>query len=292
MKQLYHVIVAPGLCYECLGDEDLNLKKGDKIVVKCERFIDFARVNRKCDFPPVENADDLVSKYHYVNKGRHIEGQKIAEIQRVANAEDEKKCQENEVKADSAHRSTLDRVRAHKLEMKLIHTHYSLDRKMIVFQFSANGRIDFRELLRDLSGLLRVRVELRQVGVRDEAAILGGIGICGRPFCCAGFLPSFNSINVKMAKMQGLSLTPQNISGCCGRLKCCLQYEAENYRSMAKEQKKTAPIDKKDSLDGENTNEKTAPSDSVANKRPSRQERNRSNRVNNDKGPAKNRNDK
>jgi len=121
---------------------------------------------------------------------------------------------------------------AHGLEMKLIDSHYSLDCKLLLFQFSADGRIDFRELLRDLSTLFSVRIELRQIGVRDEAAMLGGIGTCGRPFCCSKFLHTFNSINVKMAKQQGISLNPQNISGCCGRLKCCLYYEAYAYKDV------------------------------------------------------------
>lgn len=137
----------------------------------------------------------------------------------------------------------------HGLEMKLIDSHYSLDCKLLLFQFSADGRIDFRELLRDLSTLFSVRIELRQIGVRDEASMLGGIGTCGRPFCCSKFLHNFNSINVKMAKQQGISLNPQNISGCCGRLKCCLYYEAYAYKDVALTPKDKSSKLKMDEMD-------------------------------------------
>jgi len=231
MKTLYKVSVSSGLEFECIGDCDLHLQENDQVVIRCERYLDFGVV-RKCDLcEPLESEECFEKLRAGANKGRHIEGQKIPVIQRLASEEDQAKDRDNEDKAKSVHVKTMERINYHHLEMKLIHTHYSFDRKLLVFQFSAEGRIDFRDLVRDLSGLFHVRVELRQVGVRDEAAILGGIGSCGRPFCCASFLPRFNSINVKMAKQQGLSLNPQNISGCCGRLKCCLQYEADLYQN-------------------------------------------------------------
>ncbi len=121
------------------------------------------------------------------------------------------------------------------LEMKLLNAHYSLDGKMVYFQFSAEGRVDFRELVKELSRALSARIELRQIGVRDETAIYGGIGVCGQPLCCCRFLKEFDSINVRMAKEQGLSLTPSTISGACGRLKCCLKYEHEVYRDLEKD---------------------------------------------------------
>ena len=234
MKQLYKIEVATGLDYESIADLNLNLKINDKVVVQCERYMDFAKVVEICG-GPIENEEEFERQRAMNTKGRHIEGQKIPQILRIATAEDLQQAKDNDVQAFDAHNKTLERIKAHGLEMKLIQTHYAFDRKLIIFQFSADGRIDFRELLRDLSGLLKVRVELRQVGVRDEAAILGGVGTCGRPFCCAKFLNSFNSINVKMAKQQGLSLNPQNISGCCGRLKCCLQFEAEIYKEINEE---------------------------------------------------------
>lgn len=245
MKALYKVSVSVGLSYECIADCDLDLQPGDQVIVRCERYLDFASVDRCCPCEALEDEAAFEKRRAQTTKGRHIEGQKIPLILRKATLQDQEKASENEEKAKAAHFKALERIKFHALEMKLIQTHYAFDRKILVFQFSAEGRIDFRELLRDLSGLFHVRVELRQVGVRDETAILGGIGTCGRPFCCASFLPSFNSINVKMAKQQGLSLNPQNISGCCGRLKCCLQYEAEFYRNNPIMQKNSsAPSDK------------------------------------------------
>ena len=234
MKQLYKIEVASGLEYESIAECGLGLKLNDKVVVQCERYLDFAKVTKICG-DPIEDEAEFERQRALNTKGRHIEGQKIPVILRIATPEDIAKAKDNDVQAFTAHNRTLERIKAHGLEMKLIQTHYSFDKTLIIFQFSADGRIDFRELLRDLSGLLKVRVELRQVGVRDEASILGGVGTCGRPFCCAKFLNTFNSINVKMAKQQGLSLNPQNISGCCGRLKCCLQFEAEIYKEISAE---------------------------------------------------------
>ena len=234
MKQLYKIEVASGLEYESIAECGLGLKLNDKVVVQCERYLDFAKVTKICG-DPIEDEAEFERQRALNTKGRHIEGQKIPVILRIATPEDIAKAKDNDVQAFTAHNRTLERIKAHGLEMKLIQTHYSFDKSLIIFQFSADGRIDFRELLRDLSGLLKVRVELRQVGVRDEASILGGVGTCGRPFCCAKFLNTFNSINVKMAKQQGLSLNPQNISGCCGRLKCCLQFEAEIYKEISAE---------------------------------------------------------
>jgi cell fate regulator YaaT (PSP1 superfamily) len=113
-----------------------------------------------------------------------------------------------------------------------LNSHYTFDKSLAIFQFAAENRVDFRELVRDLSGALHCRVELRQIGVRDEASIQGGLGPCGRPFCCATFLTKFQTVNVKMAKMQRLSLNPTSVSGGCGRLKCCLRYEADGYQEM------------------------------------------------------------
>ncbi|MCR5379653.1 MAG: hypothetical protein K6G44_01610 [Lentisphaeria bacterium] len=250
MKQLYKIEVAPGLEYESIAECGLGLKLNDRVVVQCERYLDYAKVTKICGDPILDEAE--FERQRAMNtKGRHIEGQKIPQILRIATQEDIEKAKDNDVQAFTAHNRTLERIKAHGLEMKLIQTHYSFDKSLIIFQFSADGRIDFRELLRDLSGLLKVRVELRQVGVRDEASILGGVGTCGRPFCCAKFLNSFNSINVKMAKQQGLSLNPQNISGCCGRLKCCLQFEAEIYKEISAEasQRQTEDVAMDDDTD-------------------------------------------
>lgn len=302
MKQLYKVRISPGLDYECLAEETLGLTPGQQVVIRCERYLDFATVHEVMG-RQIDDVEAFERQRAQQSKGRHIEGQKVPQILRVATEEDLLQAAENGRRAREAHLQTMERIRAHGLEMKLIYTHYAFDRKLIIFQFSAEGRIDFRELLRDLSGLLKVRVELRQVGVRDEASILGGIGTCGRPFCCASFLPSFNSINVKMAKQQGLSLNPQNISGCCGRLKCCLQYEAEVYREMtaelklrqqaselakaqeAAEQTEKAAAAEHDMFEGEGTiltvPPVVAPSSATGNGQPSRRRERKNERNNN-----------
>lgn len=237
MKALYKVSISAVLGYDCIADCSLNLQKGDKVIVRCERYQDIATVESRCPIEPFKDVATYEREHRKAAKGRNIEGQKTPLVLRVASEEDIQKTLTNEEKAREVHNKALERIKFHKLDMKLIHTHYSFDRKVLVFQFSADGRVDFRELLKDLSGLFHVRVELRQVGVRDETAILGGIGICGRRFCCSSFLSSFSSINVKMAKEQGLSLNPQNIAGCCGRLKCCLDYEAGLYKKSSKPRK-------------------------------------------------------
>lgn len=229
MKYLYRVSVGPGLQYDCTGDASLNLKKQEEVIIRCDRYQDFGVLTACRDDAPVDE-NSAQSRRSRSPKGRCIEGERMPRIIRRATLVDKSKAHENEVRARSMHRTALQQAEKHALPMKLISTHYSFDKRLVVFQFSAEGRIDFRALLRDLSGELHTRVELRQIGVRDEAAIHGGIGSCGRAFCCATFLKRFVSINVKMAKQQGLSLNPTNISGACGRLKCCLNYEADRYR--------------------------------------------------------------
>jgi cell fate regulator YaaT (PSP1 superfamily) len=237
MDYLYHVEVAPGLGYECIAEEGLKLVADEMVIVQCERYQDYAKVTVCHDDGPVapEKLDELTRA---TNKGRHVEGHRVPKVIRRANEQDRDKALQNEITAQSMAERANERIAAHKLDMKLVHTHYSFDCRLAIFQFAAEGRVDFRELLRDLSHTLRTRVELRQVGVRDEAALRGGIGVCGRPFCCATFLNRFSSISVKMAKIQGLSLNPSNISGACGRLKCCLQYEYSQYCERAAEEKR------------------------------------------------------
>jgi hypothetical protein len=167
MKQLYKINVANGLDFEAIAECELILKANDNIVVQCERYMDFARVVEPIG-DLIEDEKEFERQRAANSKGRHIEGAKIPMILRVANEDDLRQAEENDRQAFEAHNKTLERIRFHGLEMKLIQTHFSFDRKMIIFLFSADGRIDFRELLRDLSGLLKVRVELRQVGVRDD----------------------------------------------------------------------------------------------------------------------------
>lgn len=237
MDYLYHVEVAPGVGYDCIAEEGLKLAVGDVVIVQCERYQDCATVTASHEEGPVVpgQMEELTRE---TNKGRHVEGHRVPKVLRRASPEDQEKAVQNEATARSMAERSNERIAAHNLDMKLVHTHFSFDERLVIFQFAAEGRVDFRELLRDLSHTLRTRVELRQVGVRDEAAFRGGIGVCGRAFCCSTFLRRFSSISVKMAKVQGLSLNPLNISGACGRLKCCLQYEYSQYRDDLAEDKR------------------------------------------------------
>ena len=231
MYSLHHLSVTPGISYDAVGDLSIGLSAGEQVVVQCDRYQELARIMRQCPRPPFDDIAQLEEQLRLKTKGRQIAGQHLPVIIRRATAEDLRKMDENGQRLDDVHRRTVERIQAHDLPMKLIHEHYTLDRKLLIFQFTSDNRVDFRELIRDLSTLFHCRVELRQVGVRDETSIVGGLGACGRPFCCATFLHSIASVNVKTAKQQGLSLNPQNISGCCGRLKCCLQFEADYYHA-------------------------------------------------------------
>ena len=151
---------------------------------------------------------------------------------RAASPEDLKRARENAEREQKAMRICQEKIAAHKLDMKLVDVEYTFDSSKILFYFTADGRVDFRELVKDLASVFRTRIELRQIGVRDEAKMLGGLGICGRPFCCSQFLGDFQPVSIKMAKEQGLSLNPTKISGSCGRLMCCLKYEQEAYESL------------------------------------------------------------
>ena len=158
----------------------------------------------------------------------------LKSVIRVATKEDLKKIAENKKKEKSAFNICLEKIAANKLDMKLVDVEYTFDGSKILFYFTAEGRVDFRELVKDLAAVFHTRIELRQIGVRDEAKLLGGLGICGRPFCCKTFLGEFQSVSIKMAKEQGLSLNPTKISGTCGRLMCCLNYEQEAYECLLK----------------------------------------------------------
>lgn len=160
-------------------------------------------------------------------------------VVRIATDEDNKKAAENKVKETEAFEICRKKIEKHGLDMKLVDVEYSFDGNKILFSFTSDGRVDFRELVKDLASTFRMRIELRQIGVRDEARMLGGLGICGRPFCCAQFLDDFQPVSIKMAKTQGLSLNPTKISGTCGRLMCCLKYEQEAYEDLVKNMPKT-----------------------------------------------------
>ncbi len=156
----------------------------------------------------------------------------LKKVLRFATAEDLKHLEENKVLEQQAFEKCLVKIGEHGLDMKLVDVEYTFDNSKVIFYFTADGRVDFRELVKDLAAIFRTRIELRQIGVRDEAKMMGGLGICGRPFCCSQFLGEFAPVSVKMAKEQGLSLNPTKISGTCGRLMCCLKYEQDGYEEL------------------------------------------------------------
>ena len=158
--------------------------------------------------------------------------QPLKAVRRVASAEDLQLLSENREKEIEAFRICKNKIKEHRLEMKLISSEYTFDRTKVMFYFTADGRVDFRELVKDLAAIFKVRIELRQVGVRDETKIVGGMGSCGRPLCCHSYLSDFVPVSIKMAKEQNLSLNPQKISGVCGRLMCCLKNEAQTYEYL------------------------------------------------------------
>jgi cell fate regulator YaaT (PSP1 superfamily) len=191
------------------------LKKGDKVIVETTRGVE-------CGEVAMENRE--ISDENIV--------QPLKKLIRAATKDDLKKLAENHLREKSAFHICCKKIADHKLEMKLVDVEYTFDNSKILFYFTADGRVDFRELVKDLASVFRTRIELRQIGVRDEAKMLGGLGICGRPFCCATFLGGFQPVSIKMAKEQGLSLNPVKISGTCGRLMCCLKYEQEAYSDL------------------------------------------------------------
>ena len=161
---------------------------------------------------------------------------------RIATPEDLEHLAENRKKEKKAFAICEQKIADNKLEMKLVNVEYTFDNSKILFYFTADGRVDFRNLVKDLASVFRTRIELRQIGVRDEAKMLGGLGICGKPFCCSTFLGEFQPVSIKMAKEQGLSLSPVKISGTCGRLMCCLKYEQEAYTDLLKKTPKVGAI--------------------------------------------------
>ena len=175
--------------------------------------------------------------FGFVSKGNHEvnEDSIVGELKKVlrkATDKDFSRIKENEEKQKEAFSICEKKIAEHKLDMKLVEVEYSFDGSKITFFFTADGRVDFRELVKDLASSFHTRIELRQIGVRDEARMLGGIGICGQPYCCKRFLDDFQPVSIKMAKEQGLSLNPTKISGSCGRLMCCLKYEQNSYEHL------------------------------------------------------------
>jgi cell fate regulator YaaT (PSP1 superfamily) len=197
---------------------DLSIQKDDFVIVETVRGVEYGKavVPRK----QVEEHDVVLP---------------LKKVVRIADHKDRMIVEENKQAAQEAYDVCNEKVNGHQLDMKLVDVEYTFDRNKIIFYFTADGRVDFRELVKDLASIFRTRIELRQIGVRDEAKMLGGIGPCGRMLCCSTFLGDFDPVSIKMAKDQNLSLNPTKISGLCGRLMCCLKYENDEYEA-AKEQ--------------------------------------------------------
>ena len=194
---------------------DFDICVGDHVIVEPARGVEYG---------------------HVVLAPRDVEDEKVVqplkEVIRIATPQDDKKEEANRKREKEAYQICLKKIREHGLEMKLIDVEYTFDNNKVLFYFTADGRIDFRELVKDLAAIFKTRIELRQIGVRDETKILGGIGICGRPLCCHTYLSEFAPVSIKMAKEQNLSLNPSKISGVCGRLMCCLKNEEETYEEL------------------------------------------------------------
>ena len=182
----------------------LDIKRGDNVIVETARGVEFGRV---VSGPKEVKEKDVI--------------QPLKPVLRIATEQDHRTVEKNRQKEKEAFKICQEKIRKHGLEMKLIDAEYTFDNNKVLFYFTADGRIDFRELVKDLAAVFRTRIELRQIGVRDETKIRGGIGICGRPLCCSTYLTEFAAVSIKMAKEQNLSLNPTKISGVCGRLMCC-----------------------------------------------------------------------
>lgn len=193
---------------------DLSIQKDDFVIVETVRGVEYGKavIPRK----QVEEHDVVLP---------------LKKVVRIADSKDRMIVEENRRAAQEAYEICNEKVHEHQLDMKLVDVEYTFDRNKVIFYFTADGRVDFRELVKDLAAIFRTRIELRQIGVRDEAKMLGGIGPCSRMLCCSTFLGDFDPVSIKMAKDQNLSLNPTKISGLCGRLMCCLKYENDEYET-------------------------------------------------------------
>ena len=202
-----------------------KLKNGDKVIVETARGLECGEVA----MPNKKISDEEITH-------------PLKPLIRKATESDLNRVAENRLKEVEAHRICEQKIAAHGLKMKLVNVEYTFDNSKIIFYFTADGRVDFRALVKDLASVFRTRIELRQIGVRDEAKMIGGLGICGRPFCCNRFMGEFQPVSIRMAKEQGLSLSPTKISGVCGRLMCCLKYEQEAYTDLLRRTPKVGAI--------------------------------------------------
>ena len=194
---------------------DIEINKGDYVIVDTARGLECGLVVQGVH---TESEDKIVKP--------------LKAVSRIATESDIEKMNQNRRDEKKAFEICLEKIEKHKLDMKLIDVEYTFDRSKALFYFTADGRVDFRELVKELAAIFRTRIELRQIGVRDESKMMGGIGVCGQPFCCSRFLSDFTPVSIKMAKEQGLSLNPTKISGSCGRLMCCLSYEQNVYEYL------------------------------------------------------------
>ena len=204
---------------------DNKLNTGDMVIVETARGLECGEVATPNKIIPDEKIK-----------------QPLKPLIRIATEKDLNHLAENKIREKDAYKICEQKIANHKLEMKLVNVEYTFDNSKIIFYFTADGRVDFRALVKDLASVFRNRIELSEVGVRDEAKMLGGLGICGRPFCCNRFMGEFQPVSIKMAKEQGLSLSPVKISGTCGRLMCCLKYEQEAYTDLLKHTPKIGAI--------------------------------------------------
>ncbi len=195
--------------------DDLDIKQGTNVIVETARGLEFGNVT--ADIKEVPETQIIMP---------------LKKVIRIADQKDETQYEENTHKKARAIELCLEKVAKHKLEMKLIDVEYTFDNSKIIFYFTSDGRVDFRELVKDLASVFKMRIELRQIGVRDESKMMGGIGSCGKGLCCNTWLPDFEPVSIKMAKVQNLSLNPTKISGVCGRLMCCLKYENDIYLDL------------------------------------------------------------
>jgi len=205
-----------GQIYSCNIDND-DFKEGGIVIVEHDRGLDYGVIVPSSAEPCGNKSKEPLKK-----------------IIRLAREGDLKQIEENRSKAKEAYNICVKKIEERKLEMKLVQAEYSFDRTKIIFYFTADGRIDFRDLVKELAKIFKARIDLRQIGVRDEARLFGGFGSCGRELCCAKFLKDFEPVTIKMAKEEGLPLNPPKISGLCGRLMCCLSFEYETYKHLSR----------------------------------------------------------
>lgn len=215
MEMIVEVKLRESAIMNCYKVKDIEVAVGNCVIVEAERGIDYGYVHA-----------EVTRKHHHPRATKSVI--------RIATDNDKKQISENKKKAKDTFTTCLESIQSHKLDMKLVDAEFSFDRSKVLFYFTAEGRIDFRSLVKDLARRFKARIEMRQIGVRDEAKLFGGYGSCGRELCCSRFLKDFEPVTIKMAKEQGLSLNPPKISGLCGRLMCCLAYEHKCYRELCR----------------------------------------------------------